>query len=210
MCRLFVMYGVQEKRLPKAMESVTDRGGTLILVVGASGVGKDTLIDAARRSFKENSDVVFSKRVITRGDQAGEAHIAVDDATFLRMKDDGAFFLSWEAHGLYYGIPCAVEDDLAAGRSVVVNVSRRAVSSALGQWPYVKVLHIVVGTDILRERLLARGRESLQSIEARLRRAEAVTLPQDVSAIQVDNSGDLAGAVQRFTALIRALACHVE
>ena len=69
--------------------------GCLIAVVGASGAGKDTLIDAARRHFEDCADIVFPRRVITRSDQLGEDHVAITPERFADMERTGGFLLSW-------------------------------------------------------------------------------------------------------------------
>ncbi|MGI9383615.1 MAG: phosphonate metabolism protein/1,5-bisphosphokinase (PRPP-forming) PhnN [Methyloligellaceae bacterium] len=180
----------------------SDATGTLVLVVGASGVGKDTLIDAARRHFSADGHLVFPKRVITRAHQADEPHIAVSEEEFGRLEADGALFLSWQAHDTSYGIPIRARRDLEAGRTVIVNVSRTAIEPARKLWSSTQVIHVTVGPDILKDRLLARRRESQRAVERRLRRADAIAVPQEPWVDEVDNSGDIASAVARFTALI--------
>lgn len=180
----------------------SDPGGNLVLVVGASGVGKDTLIDAARRRFAADTAFIFPKRVITRASQADEPHIAVTEQEFRRLEADGAFFLAWQAHDTSYGIPIRAKRDLEAGRTVVINVSRTAIGPARQLWPRMRVIHVTVGPDILKDRLLARRRESQRAVERRLKRADAVAVPQEPWVHQVDNSGDVASAVARFIELI--------
>src|SRR5580692_8194818 len=93
----------------------------LVLVVGPSGAGKDTLLDAARRAVADDPRFRFVRRVITRPAEAGgEAHEAVTDAEFATRD----FALAWQAHGLRYGIPADIAADLQSGRVLVANSSR--------------------------------------------------------------------------------------
>ena len=95
--------------------------GTLVLVVGPSGSGKDTLIGGAARDLAGDGAFVFPRRIITRPTEAGgEPHIAQTLPAFEEAEKAGAFALSWRAHGLAYGIPGAIRGDLRAGRHVVV------------------------------------------------------------------------------------------
>ena len=109
--------------------------GTLVLVVGASGVGKDTLIEAARQRFGDDARYLFPKRIITRGDHTGEPHLAIGKTEFGRLEARGALFLCWHAHGFGYGIPKVAKRALQTGRTVVVNVSRTTIAEARKLWP---------------------------------------------------------------------------
>ena len=111
--------------------------GTLHLVVGPSGVGKDTLIAAARAA---RPDLAFPTRVITRPAGPGENHEPVSEAEFARRLALGEFALHWRAHGLAYGIPAAVETALSACRGGVINVSRAAVAEARARFAPVRLL----------------------------------------------------------------------
>ena len=85
--------------------------GTLFLVVGPSGAGKDTLLDAARARLAGDSRFFFPARTITRPTDAGnEAHNAVTDAEFSPLSAAGGFLLEWKAHNLSYGIPIAAAE----------------------------------------------------------------------------------------------------
>ena len=148
--------------------------GTLVLVVGPSGAGKDSLIEGARARLSAHGGFVFPQRDITRAaDLGGEDYKAVSAAEFERRRTAGAYSLWWGAHGLYYGVPVSIEQDLHAGSSVVVNVSRAILDDARDRLPPVRVVNVTVPKAILAERLAARGRESLTDIEARLARATA-------------------------------------
>jgi ribose 1,5-bisphosphokinase len=176
--------------------------GTLILVVGPSGAGKDTLLDAARVHFEGDETIVFARRFITRDDQIGEQHAALSKGEFARREEEGGFFLCWRAHGLDYGITAEVLEKLTAGNTVVLNVSRRIIGEARHKWPRTHVIQITARPEVLRERLLARGRETADGIGQRLERAGEIRLTEAEWLSELDNSGDLASTVTRFTALI--------
>jgi len=82
-----------------------------VLVVGPSGVGKDTLIQGAKTRLAKDEAFWFPERYITRAaDVGGEDHIAVDDASFDRLQAFDAFSLTWSAHGLRYALPAEIDD----------------------------------------------------------------------------------------------------
>lgn len=180
--------------------------GVLFLVVGPSGAGKDTLIEAAHAASAGDDRLVFPVREITRpADAGGEAHRPVDTATFSARRGQGAYALAWEAHGLGYGIPVSVTADLAAGRSVVVNVSRSVIDEARRRFPPVTVIQVAVPEDLLRRRLADRGRETADQIEARVARAGAFQVTGD-DVVTLVNDGPVADSVERFRAILAARA----
>src|ERR1700710_2610294 len=96
----------------------------LVLVVGPSGAGKDTLLGIARAALAHNPKIRFVRRVITRPDDAGgEDHEAISETDSAAR----SFALQWQAHDLHYGIPADITDDLAQGHAVVANVSRGVI-----------------------------------------------------------------------------------
>lgn len=148
--------------------------GILILVVGPSGAGKDTLIHGARVRLGGNGAFAFPRREITRpADDRHERHVPISEAEFEVRAANGAYALSWRAHGLGYGVPRAIEADLAVGRHVVVNVSRGILDEARARFGGVAIFRVSVPEPVLRQRLLARGREAAPDIEARVQRAVA-------------------------------------
>lgn len=178
--------------------------GTLFLVAGPSGAGKDTLLDAARRHFRHDPRYVFPRRLITRAaDAGGEDHITLSPAAFAARKADGKLLLDWTAHGLSYGIDGSAADALAGGRHVVVNVSRSVLPEARKRYPPVRILSVEVPPAVLRRRLRQRGRESAADLEERLRRASSFTVAgDDVTVIR--NGGDLETAAAQFVAALNA------
>lgn len=177
--------------------------GTLVLVVGPSGAGKDTLIAAARGALQDDARYVFPRRVVTRQAVAAlEDHESVTAAEFALREQHGAYALSWNAHGLRYGLPASIGGDVAAGRTVVVNASRAMIGAAAERFPGARVLLIEAAPEVRAARLAGRGRESEAEVAQRLGREVAVELP---GAILIDNSGGLAEGIASFLAALRGL-----
>ena len=169
--------------------------GTLFLVVGPSGAGKDSLIAAARAKLPER--FAFPRRVITRPAEASENHEACTDDEFTNREARGEFALSWRAHGMRYGVP-AFEAALGAGRHVVLNVSRDVVEAARTRFDPVRVIEVTAPADVLAARLKARGREGVAAIAERLTRARIVAA--DATVI---NDGALEAAVAAFVGVLQ-------
>jgi len=179
-------------------------GSRLVLVVGASGAGKDSVLDGARAALQADPRVVFVRRVITRpAGSGGEDHIAATSDEFAALCAAQAFAIHWPANGLAYGLPRRMDDDLAQGRVVVANVSRQVLDDARRRYRGLTVCEVTASSDTLRARLIARGRETPIEIEARLARAGAPTAGDDV--VTIANDGELADAVAAFARLIGQL-----
>lgn len=179
------------------------RNGVFVAVVGPSGAGKDTLIAYVRESLGQGEHVEFARRVITRhSDGATEDHDTLADAAFVEAEAAGAFALSWEAHGLRYGIPASVDDAISNGHVVVANTSRGIIPALRERYANVAVVEITATPEILATRLAARGRESRGEVLARLAR----TAPQALGGpghVVIDNSGAAEVGGERFLAVIR-------
>ena len=172
----------------------------LVLVVGPSGAGKDTLLDAARRALAGDKRFRFARRVITRpADAGGEAHEPVTEAEFATRD----FALAWQAHGLHYGISADIVIDLDAGRVMVANVSRSIVAEAARRF-LVRVIEIIAPPQVLAARLAARGRESAADVAARL--ARNVPIPDGIPVETVMNDATMEIGVARFLAALSRLA----
>ncbi len=186
------------------METARHLSGTLFLVVGPSGAGKDSLIDGARTRLNGDPGVIFPRRVITRPPGSiGEDHIAVDEAEFDRLRqEDAAFALHWDAHGLRYGIPAAIDHHLSAGRHVVINVSRGVIDQARARYPRIAVVSVTVPEPVLEDRLRTRGRESEEMIHHRLSRARSYRLSGN-DVVEIDNGGVLDISVNQLVAMLR-------
>jgi ribose 1,5-bisphosphokinase len=173
--------------------------GRLFAVVGPSGAGKDTLLEAARTV---RPDLEIARRVITRPETAGgEAFEGVTDDEFDRRLGAGEFALHWHAHGMSYGIPAGVLSSLARGRDVAFNGSRSAIGIARRQFPDLVVILVTAPVEVLAARLEARGRESREAIAARLARLTDGGYEAEADHV-VNNGGALDDAVARFLAIL--------
>ncbi|MGY4301285.1 energy-coupling factor transporter ATP-binding protein EcfA2 [Bradyrhizobium sp. i1.4.4] len=103
--------------------------GRLVLVVGPSGAGKDTLLRLAQAACVDDRDIVFPRRVVTRESSEAEDNIAMSQDEFRRAREHGDFAVHWEAHGHSYALPLEINDDILAGRAVVANVSRTVIGA---------------------------------------------------------------------------------
>lgn len=170
--------------------------GRLIAVVGPSGAGKDTLLAGA---LAARPDWELVRRVITRPTGPGEDHEPVGMAEFEVRRALGQFALHWQAHGLYYAIPGATLARVRTGATVLFNGSRAALPQAQAVWPRLEVVMVTAPVPLLAARLSARGRESAESIAARLHRS---LLPPPPGARVVMNDGSVAEGVARLLAVL--------
>jgi ribose 1,5-bisphosphokinase len=176
----------------------------LILVVGPSGAGKDTVLALARAALLADPRFHFVRRVITRpADVGGEDHEAVSDFEFRQR----SFALRWQAHGLHYGIPMDIADDLIRGIVVVANVSRGVIAEAAERFP-VRVIEVTAPYEVLAQRLAARGRESAADVANRLVRD--VPIPAGVAVETVVNDKTPAEAADRFVKALTRAASFVQ
>lgn len=173
---------------------MTDR---LVYVIGPSGSGKDSVLDGLRSCWPEEIPAHWARRTISRPASAhGEQHEPVDEQAFRQLADSESFALHWQANGLRYGVRHAELQPLALGHCVFVNGSRGYLPALLRHRPRATIVHIGASVPVLKERLLARGRETHDAMAARLKREVAVRLP--AASIHIQNDGALKDTVSRL------------
>jgi ribose 1,5-bisphosphokinase len=172
-----------------ADQSVAIGPGRLILVVGPSGAGKDTLLGLAKAACAEDRGIVFPRRVITRQASASEDNEEVSLGTFQEALTRSEYAMHWEAHSHCYALSRAIDDEIRAGHTVVANVSRTVVAAMRGAYASVLVVSITAPPNVLAERLAMRGRGSDGRIEHRLHRTvdEAAAAP-DVTIVNTSSA----------------------
>lgn len=161
--------------------------GRLVLVVGPSGAGKDTLLSLARTASADDANIAFVRRVVTREASSAEDNEQMSVDAFREATARGAFAVHWEAHGHAYGLPRSINDDIRAGRTVVANVSRTVIPALRHAYADVVVVAITAPAEVLAERLAMRKRDSDGNIALRLART-ADDAESDVTIVNASSA----------------------
>lgn len=171
----------------------------IILIVGPSGVGKDTLLRAARKKLKENECFNFVKRYITRKPDSNEKNFYLKDKAFFLLKQSSYFLSSWEAHDNYYGI---AKECIQPGVNII-STSRGHIKDFEHIFEDVTTVHVTIPKALLLSRLRLRGRESEAQIMARLKR-----MYDNIEArecVEFDNSLSFEESTTAFVQLIKSI-----
>ena len=172
--------------------------GTLFLVIGNSGSGKDSIIKAVLERYPSDlKSIRLTQRYITRPPSEDEDNISIGPEEFREMSKQGKFALEWHIYGLDYGVPIGIDSWLKKGHPVLVNVSRTIVKKACEIYRNLKIIFIEVPFEITLKRLKARARESGKRLEERIERAKKNQKFPDAD-FPVDNSGELENAINQF------------
>ena len=175
--------------------------GRLVVVIGPSGAGKDTLLALARDDFLDDPSVVFPRRIVTREPSLFEGNQTITEAAFAKSIAAGRFAFWWAAHGLKYGLGAAIDDDIRAGKTVVCNVSRAIVAALRRRYADVRVVLVTAPRDVLAERLAARRRTADGATAARLDRM-APTDGDLAPDVVIENIGDPENGASRLVTAI--------
>ena len=176
----------------------------IILVVGPSGSGKDTLLRSARKYFAGNDTVAFARRYITRPPDKNEDNYYVDAIGFDYLQKSGFFLSSWQAHQNYYGIAEHLVREGNGYSTIVCSISRSAIEDFDSRYDNTLTIHVTAAKEILRDRLLKRGRENEADVEKRLARAAKKVEANNLTVF--DNSSNLRESCARFTSLIEKVS----
>jgi len=177
--------------------------GYLILVVGNSGSGKDTII---KEVILKNPHLKLKapKRYVTRTPSVDEENIFLTDEEFRQKSKQHEFAIEWEIYGLKYAVPIEINDWLKNGYFVIINVSRNVVDQTKKKYQNCRVIFIDVPFEIILKRLVERGREEKAVLEERIARAKQnQKFPQ--ADFIVDNSGKLESSVNQFLSYLNSL-----
>lgn len=193
------------------MASRTERKGLLYVLVGPSGVGKNTLMQEALKQVANLRQLpTATTRKKRPGEQEGREHFFVSREEFQRLIEDNAL-LEWQnVHGELYGVVRRViEEGLESETDLIADIEVLGASVLRQQYPDNAVLIFITPSDktTLEERIRHRGDADEAEISRRLQRAdfEIRFAPQCRYLIIND---DLEQATRTLVSIIRAERSH--
>ncbi|WP_051935587.1 guanylate kinase [Deinococcus sp. YIM 77859] len=182
------------------------RRGLLIVMTGASGVGKGTL----RERWLAGQDVFYSTSWTTRearpGEQDGVDYIFVTPEEFLEKARQNGFLEHAQFVGNHYGTPIEpIEEALRRGQDVVLEIEVEGAMQVKQRMGEAAVLIFIMPPSLteLRRRLTGRATETPERIEKRLNRARDEIMEAHAFRYVIVND-DLDRAVQELRAVQRA------
>ncbi len=149
--------------------------GKIIVLSGPSGVGKTTVCNMLRQTIP---NLIWSVSVTTRplreGEIEGKDYYFVSDAEFKKKLENQEFLEYALVHDHYYGtLKAPVEQGLQAGNHYLLEIDVQGGQNVKKQKPNDTMLIFIAppSIDALRQRLIARNRDSTEVIEKRIRNA---------------------------------------
>src|SRR4029434_7263980 len=177
--------------------------GILFVASGPSGTGKTTLCRMVENRLKIPHSVSYTTRPPRLNEVNGRDYHFVDDPTFDRMAQDGAF-LEWaRVHDFRYGTPAVfVKETAEKGSDLILDLDTQGAFAVKRADPQAVLIFIdVPDSKVLEERLGRRGTEDYDKMKRRLAQAELERREKDKYDHLVVND-DLEKAYQKLEALI--------
>jgi guanylate kinase len=159
--------------------------GKLFVIAGPSGVGKTTLVNAVLQelvpAYAFERVITYTSKKPRLGEIEGQDYHFITDQEF-EIKIAQGFFLEWSnVYGAYYGLPRSILSGLTQGTSYIVVLDRAGARAAALVVPEAILIWITVSSlQVLKERLIKRGRDTQEQIERRMALA-AQELQQEYS-----------------------------
>jgi guanylate kinase len=150
-----------------------DKKGTLIVISGFSGAGKGTVVKGMVEKYGYSLSVSATTRAPRPGEVDGREYYFKSVDEFRNLIDYNGF-IEWAQYvDNYYGTPRRfVEDELNAGRNVILEIEVQGALNIKSQYPDAILIFITTkSAAILKERLACRGSETEAVIQKRMERA---------------------------------------
>ena len=151
-----------------------NRKGILIIVSGFSGAGKGTIMKELTSRYEQYAlSVSATTRAPRPGEEDGVAYFFRTKEEFEQMIEDGALIEYARYVDNYYGTPKAyVEEQLAAGKDVILEIEIQGAHKVRAQYPDAVLLFVMPpSAKELYNRLTGRATETEEVIRQRMLRA---------------------------------------
>lgn len=146
----------------------------MIIISAPSGAGKTTLVKAAIATVEGLvASVSHTTRRIRPGEVDGEDYFFIDVASFKKLATEDAFLEHANVFGNLYGTSDEqIRRQLGAGRDIILEIDWQGARRIQELYPTaVSIFVLPPSEDELRRRLEARGGDSVEVIEQRMREA---------------------------------------
>ncbi len=148
--------------------------GVLAVVSGFSGAGKGTLMKALLGKYDNYAlSVSATTRKPREGEEHGREYFFVEKAEFEKMIEEDRLieYAKYVEH--YYGTPKEyVMSQMEAGKDVILEIEIQGALKVKEKFPETLLLFVTPpSARELKERLVGRGTETMEVIEARMKRA---------------------------------------
>ena len=198
---------IDESSLQTKLATETTAGrGILFVVSSPSGGGKGTLIQRVLKKVPNLSySVSFTTRAPRNGEVNGREYFFVTPEQFQVMVAANEF-LEWaHVHSKQYGTARQqVAREIAEGRDIILEVDVQGAASVRALMAdSVSIFILPPSFEVLKQRLQARGTDSPEELDLRLRNAPAEL--KDYSAFQyVILNDDVDRAANQMAAIVHA------
>ena len=173
--------------------------GTLYLVVGASGSGKDTVINnVAQVIGNVFVPLKYTTRNIREGEVQEREYHFINEDQFAEME----FFTKYGVYGANYGVDNELLAHLEKGEDVLLNISNRLTTEIREKYAQTKIVYVFVSLNNLRNRILGRKRENDEEVNQRLKRAEENLQFLGNADYILDNNGSVEDSIKSTTNII--------
>ena len=149
--------------------------GVLVVISGFSGSGKGTMMKELVSNYEGYAlSMSATTRKPREGEEDGREYFFKTEEEFKKMINEDAFLEHACYVGNYYGTPKAyVEKMLNEGKNVLLEIEIQGALNIKKQMPDAALIFILPpSAEELKRRLIGRGTESMDVIEARLNRAK--------------------------------------
>ena len=147
--------------------------GQLIVISGFSGAGKGTVVKGLVEKYGYSLSISATTRAPRPGEADGKDYYFKTQDEFRTLIDYNGF-IEWAQYvDNYYGTPRKfVEQELAAGRDVILEIEVQGAAIVKNQYPDSRLIFITTkDVDTLKDRLAGRGSETEEQVSKRMKRA---------------------------------------